>query len=184
MRYLAVIALTGCASAGPELFTNRDFEDLDASGWITSWRRVDSNPEGDIKVVPSGNGGWAVQWQMNNVDGGGWEYWIDQDLPASAVHTGGLFEISGMYYADQLGDIALNYVVSGEPSTDPWVSSIEEAAQFPTVANEWAPFRFLVQIPSGDGSPIDHWRVSLHSIKFTTTPVRLTLDNVSMREVL
>ena len=180
MRWLASIMLVGCTSHHvDELLANPDFEQLDAAGWLTDWENHDGNPAGVIRVVktPRVSGNYAVQWQID-AGGSGYEYWITQH--GVPVTLGGHYELEGWYYVDEPGDIALSYIVRGQPGDEPDVSTLSDGAFFPEVVGDYARFQFAIDVPvTGAPTAFD---VSLHVLEFTYKPVALTLDQVSLHE--
>ncbi|MBV8757074.1 MAG: hypothetical protein JO257_07365 [Deltaproteobacteria bacterium] len=192
MRSWILVALAACSGGGQavpdsaagsdNLLRNGDFEYLDGSGWVAEWERFDSNPNGQIVVVDTAHSGaHALQWQIDAA-GDGREYWVTQHgLTTQTLRAGHTYALSGWYLCDASGDVALNYIVRGEPGDSPDLSTISQAPVFPAVVGRWAPFRFEVALP-GDAAP-DSWQVSVHSIKFNGLATRLTVDDVWLVEL-
>jgi len=185
MRAFALLTvLVGCSSIdGPEILRNPDFEQLDGTGWLADWTNMDRNPDGEIVVVknPVASGEFAVQWQMAaNADG--WEYWFTQDgIDPQQLVPGHEYELDGWYFVDQPGDVALNYIVRGQPDDTPNLETVSQVPTYPKVVGKWAHFSFHFTIP-GNATP-QMYEVSLHSIKFNGAATKLTLDNVSLHEI-
>lgn len=167
------------SAEGSNVLRNSDFEQLDGSGWVTDWQDIDTNPNGQIVVVDTAHSGaHAIQWQMDAA-GDGREYWVTQHLVM--LGAGPRYAIEGWYFVDAPGDVALNYIVSGQPGDTPVFSTVQATPSYPKVVGEWAPFRFELTLPV-DPVP-QSWDVSLHSIKFNGAATKLTLDDVKMVEL-
>jgi hypothetical protein len=186
MRWLILSLLVGCIDSGgpgeqgPNLLRNADFEEVDTAGWAAEWRKLDGNPDGQIVVVTtsSHSGSRALQWQME-ATGDGREYWVTQhDVTPEQLRPGHRYALAGWYHVDQGGDVALNYIVRGQPNFEPELNTFSEKAQFPDVVDSWAPFRFEFTIPL-DVAP-ETYEVSLHAMKFNTAKTRLTIDQVRL----
>lgn len=201
MRWMIVTVLVGCSGGsprmapdamadaaqdvggeGPNLLRNSDFEQLDGSGWVTDWEDLDANPDGQIVVVGMAHSGSrALQWQTDAA-GDGREYFVTQHgLTPQQLRAGHRYAIAGWYFVDAAGDVALNYIVRGQPGNTPDFSTVSDAPMFPTVVGEWAEFRFELTLP-GDATP-QTWDVSLHSIKFNGVATNLTVDDVRLVEL-
>jgi hypothetical protein len=176
-------AMPGSPSEGPNLLRNSDFEQLDGSGWVTDWENFDGNPDGQIVVVGMAHSGsHALQWQMDAA-GDGREYFVrQQGLTPQQLRAGHSYALAGWYYVDAGGDVALNYIVRGEPGDTPDFSTVSEAPMFPTVVGQWAEFRFELTLPA-DATP-QSWDVYLHSIKFNSAATKLTVDDVRLVELM
>ena len=148
-----------------------------AAGWINDWEHLDQNPNGDIVVVDAAHSGTrAVQWQMQE---DGREYWITQHNVA--LQPGKRYALVGWYHVDAPGEVALNYIVRGQPGLEPDLSTVPDAPVYPKVVGAWAPFRFELTLPT---TPVPQsWDVSVHSIKFNNVAAKLTVDDVRMFEV-
>src|SRR5262249_53134088 len=157
-----------CTSPGPELLRNGDFEQLDSGGWLVGWNKFDNNPDGQIVVAktPRVSGEYALQWQIDAA-GDGREDWVTQSLAAGLLSPGHRYELTGYDYVDQPGDVALNYIVRGEPGDTPDIGTAADAPVYPTVAGTYARFRYEIELPDGDAPA--RWDVYLHAIKFTGT---------------
>lgn len=200
MRWLVLVLIAGCTGsdghggtadggptdgpldAGPNLLRNADFEQVNGTGWLVDWENFDLNPDGQIVVASTAHAGQrALQWQMDAA-GDGREYWVTQHgLTPQQLEPGRSYALSGWYLVDQPGEVALNYIVRGQPSGEPDLSTISDAPVFPSVVGQWATFRFVLTIPVG--SAPDTYDVSLHSIKFNTAATELTVDDVRLVEL-
>lgn len=192
MRWLLLVVIAAC-SAGPtsvpdsaagsdNVLRNGDFEYLDGSGWVAEWQNWDSNPNGQIVVVDAAHSGaHALQWQIDAA-GDGREYWVTQhDITPALLRPGHTYALSGWYFVDAGGEVALNYIVRGQPGNTPELDTLSDAPQFPTVVGAWAPLRFEITLPA-DTVP-ESWDVSVHSIKFNGLATKLTVDGVQLVEL-
>jgi hypothetical protein len=192
MRWLVLTLLVGCMGSdddgrggtideGPNLLRNSDFEQVDGSGWLVDWDNIDGNPDGQIVVVQMAHSGSrALQWQMD-VAGDGREYWVTQQgVTPQQVQPGRSYALVGWYHVDQ-PDVALNYIVRGQPGDTPDLSTVSDAAVFPKVVGTWSAFRFELTIPVDAAAQT--YEVSLHSIKFNMAATKLTLDHVRLFEL-
>jgi len=170
------------AAGSDNLLRNGDFEYLDGSGWVAEWENWDSNPNGQIVVVDDAHSGaHALQWQIEAA-GDGREYWVTQhDITPDLLRAGHAYVLTGWYFVDAGGDVALNYIVRGQPGNTPEFDTLSEAPQFPAEVGTWAPFRFEIRLPA-DAAP-ESWDVSVHSIKFNGLATKLTVDDVRLVEL-
>jgi hypothetical protein len=141
---------------------------------------MDSNPDGEINVVadPHRFGSHAVQWQMDAAGDGREYYMIQWGVDATQLVPGQTYELTGYYMFDHTGDIAFNYVLRGQPNDMPDIETITHAITPVTVANTWLPFAFDLTIPLGVAPTT--YELTLHSIKYTGQPARMTVDGVSL----
>lgn len=201
MRWMILAMLVGCggssqlaadaardavpdsAAEGPNLLQNSDFEQLDGSGWVVDWQNFDGNPDGQIVVVGMAHSGThALQWQTDAA-GDGREYFVTQHgLTPQQLQGGHRYALAGWYYVDAPGNVAINYVVRGQPAMEPEVDTLADAPLFPSVVGQWAEFRYEFMLPA-DPIP-DTFDVTLHSIKFNGVATNLTLDDVRLVELL
>ena len=170
------------AAGSDNLLRNGDFEYLDGSGWVAEWQNFDTNPNGQIVVVDAAHSGaHALQWQIDAA-GDGREYWITQHaVTTDLLRPGHAYALTGWYFVDAAGDVALSYIVRGQPGNTPDVDTLADAPRFPAEVGAWAPFRFEIMLPA-DAAP-QSWDVSVHAIKFNGLPTKLTVDDVRLVEL-